>query len=598
MMKKLIACLLLAALLLSLLPAALAAQETKITYTGTVKEGSLHLRKTPSATGKVLNTYKKGTQVDILENDGTWCKVQIGKRTGYMMASYLEIKANYPHVGWGATKDDGTVINVRSEESAGASILYKAMSGGVFEVTGESKDWYQVRVGDQFGYLEKSALTVTDGEFALGFSAKADQNSVTVARMHSALREIGSPMTMSRAEGDFTFSITYPDLGIEAADSEISRWTQQIRMLFETDLRQNHPGSQGSLTVEYQALKINSRYESVTLMGEYKVGSLSAEAFLTLNIDAQEGALIPTASLFARNTPWALFCLESGISSLMSTPTDGYAGKPAADWLQYAALGRTGLEFYLPAGRYVPAALGSRKVDVTYFQLADCLGLDDAFMAQYRRVIDPAKPMLALTFDDGPSEETDKIVSVLAQYNARATFCVIGNKVESFSDVLKRTVAHGNEIASHTWTHPHLDQLSVASIRSQLSRTSAIVQEVSGFEIKALRPPYGAVNKNVRNVCKDQGLFIITWNIDTLDWKNRNTNKTYNAIVKGAKNGNIILMHDLYSTTAAAVEKAVPVLVEKGFQLVTVSELLAYHKDGIKTGTVYSNLDPKNMKTE
>lgn len=581
-----------AALLTALIPSALAAVGTQISYTGTVNTASLHLRKTPSATGKVLNTYKQGTQVQILENDGTWCKVQVGKRTGYMMAAYLDIKANYPHIGWGKTSNDGTVLNVRTDADASSTILYKAMSGGMFELIAEKGDWYEVRVGEIFGYLPKTAVTKADGDFALGFSSEADRESVTVNQLHSAIREVGSPMTMRHEEGDFTYVITYPDLGIEPADAAIYRWVQDIHALFEEDWKQHHTGTPATLTVEYQALKINARYQSVVLMGEYKVGSLSTETVLTLNIDAEAGTLIPSTQLFSANASWVNFCLESGISALMSTPTDGYNGKPSPD---YAVLGRNGIEVYLPAGLYLPASLGTRKVDITYYQLADCLGLDEHFLAQYKRVIDPSKPMIALTFDDGPSEQTDRITKVLAQYNARATFCVIGNKVDSFADVLKRTVAYGNEIASHTWAHPKLTTLGVKSIKSQLSRTSEAVKAISGYEIKALRPPYGAVNKNVRSVCKDQGLFIITWNIDTLDWDTRNTNKTYRAIIKGAKNGNIILMHDLYATTASAVEKAVPELVEKGFQLVTVSELLSYYKDGVKAGTVYSNVDEKHM---
>lgn len=593
MMKRLIAWLLLGILALSLLPAASAEE---ISYTGTVKESSLHLRKTPSATGKVINSYKKGTKVDVLENDGTWCKVQIGKRTGYMMSAHLDIQANYPHIGWGKTKDDGTVLNLRKEAKASSDVVFKAMSGGTYELISESGKWYRVRAGKVFGYLEKSAVTPIQGNFTLGFSSQADRDSVTVTQLRTAAREIGNPMTRSQEKGDFTYEISYPDLGNEAADQKITQWIDGLQTLFEKDLKKNHAGSKGHLTVEYQAVKIGTQYENVTLMGLYTVGDFSTETFLVLNIDAKSGKILTPEKLFGKNRSWALFCLESGISSLMTTPTDGYTGKPEQDWLKYAAMTSYGVEVYLPAGLYVPASLGSRKVLLTYYQLADCLGLSDSFLAAYKRVIDPSKPMLALTFDDGPSEETDKIVKVLAQYNARATFCVIGNKVESFAAVLKRTLAGGNEIACHTWSHPKLTTKSLGVIKSQIVKTNEAVKEVAGYTIKVLRPPYGAINKNVRSACKENDMIIATWNIDTLDWKNRNTNKTYRAVIKGAKNGNIILMHDLYSTTAAAAEKAIPELIEKGFQLVTVSELMSFHKDGIKPGNVYTGLDPKNMK--
>ena len=597
MIKKLTAWLLLAILLCSLLPAAQAA-ERKISYTGTVKESSLHLRKAPSIDGKVINTYKKGTKVEILENDGAWCKVRVGKRTGYMMTAHLDIQADYPHLGWGKTENNGKILNIRSKADAASGILWKGMSGATFELVSESGSWYEVRVGERFGYLEKAQVKKTDGSFAVGFSSAGGEGRLNAAFFSRASREVGSPMTAHRTEGGLTVTFSYPDLGLNAADKKIDAWLEQVRTACQEDFSRNHADRQGALTVEYQALKIGKQYESVVLMAEYTVDGLSAESVLTLNIDRTAGKVLSGAKLFDSDSrKKALFCLESGVTSLMSGPTEGYTGKPDSGWLQYACLGKNGVEVYLPAGLYLPVSLGSRQVNLTYYQLADCLALNSDFLAAYKRVIDPNKPMLALTFDDGPSEQTDRIVNILAQYNARATFCVIGSKVEGFSDVLMRTAAQGNEIASHTWSHPKLTEKSASTIRSQLTRTNKAIKDITGLDVRVLRPPYGAVNKNVRSACKDNGMVIATWNIDTLDWKSRNTNKVYKKIMNGAKNGNIILMHDLYATTAAAVEKAVPLLVEKGFQLVTVSELLSYHKDGVKPGTVYSSLDEKNMKT-
>ena len=204
--------------------------------------------------------------------------------------------------------------------------------------------------------------------------------------------------------------------------------------------------------------------------------------------------------------------------------------------------------------------------------------------------------MIALTFDDGPSEQTAKILDVLAQYDARATFCIQGQNVAAYGDTIKRAIAQGNEIASHTWNHKKLTELSASAVRSQLTRTNDAVRELTGgYEIKVLRPPYGSTNKTVRTICKELGMVIAHWQVDTLDWRTRSTSKTYRAIMKGAKNGAIVLCHDLYSSTAAAIEKAVPELVAQGYQLVTVSELLSFHKDGAQPGTVYAYLDPENI---
>ena len=135
-MKRVWVWLLAAMLFCLLLP--IVGQAEEITYTGVVNTKSLHLRKEPNASAKVLNTYARGKEVTILENDGTWCLVQIGtKTTGYMMTKYLDIKPSYEHLGWGRTAADGTVLNLRSGAGSGASVVYKTMSGAAVELIQE-----------------------------------------------------------------------------------------------------------------------------------------------------------------------------------------------------------------------------------------------------------------------------------------------------------------------------------------------------------------------------------------------------------------------------------------------------------------------------
>lgn len=585
------------ALILLLGAVSWAAAEEEIMYTGTVTGGSLHLRKEPSSSGKVINTYKAGTKVEILENDGTWCRVRVGKNTGYMMTQYLTIEANYPHIGWGRTPDDGTVLNLRAAADGASRVVYKALSGCVLEMVEDAGDWVRVRAGTAFGYVEKSRLTVLSGDYTP--TPTAPQEGLTARSLRTAAREVGSTRGMERAEGDFTYSVNYPALDVPAADSAMSSWVQEMIRLFEADHQANHAGEQGHLTVEYQAQKVDERYQSVLLMALYEVGGFEVNAVKAVNVDIQTGQLLAgEKDLFTRDASWPLFCLESAVSRLMNAPSDGYSGKPDASWLRWAVFTREGVQVYLPAGLFLPLSLGTCRLELRYQQVGECMGLSSDWIASRIRIIDPSKPMIALTFDDGPSEETDRILQVLAEYNARATFCVIGNKVETYGDVIKRTIAGGNEIACHTWSHPKLINLSAASIKSQIERTnSAVSAIVPGYQVKVLRPPYGSVNKNVRTVCAELNMVIAHWQVDTLDWSTRSTSKTYRAIMKGATNGVIILCHDLYSTTAAAAEQAIPELVNKGYQLVTVSELLSFHKDGAVPGTVYSRVDPENIVT-
>lgn len=608
-MKRIVALLAALALLGGLFSAA-AAEEEKISYTGTVVGGSLHLREAPSSDGKIITTYKKGTKVEILENDGTWCRVQVGKNTGYMMAQYLDIKANYTHVGWVRTQRNGRVLNVRAAADPHAAVVYKTMGGAAFETVAEEKEgWYKVRVGDGFGYLPAAGTEPLDGDYLPDITPPAE-GEITPESLRTAPREVGSAATVSFSEGDFTYAVTYPSLpGWDHANGEISYWAQETLRLFQEDHAENHAGEKASYTVEYQSVRADGRYFSVLLLGRYRVGDLYVDTAYALNFDEgtpeeEAGAreLPRMDDMVTQEQPRALFCLESDLSALLPAPACGYDGKPDLSCLQYAVLGKEGIEAVLPAGQYLPGALGTRKMTVLYDQIADCLDpdcLDAGFIADHRRKIDPTKPMIALTFDDGPSEETDRILRVLTRCGGRATFCVIGNKLELYPDVVKRTIAQGSEIATHTWSHPHLDRISSSAARSQITRSIDAIRELTGgYEVRVLRAPYGRVTAAVRSLCREKGLLIAKWEVDTEDWQTRNADKTYKAVMRGAKNGVIVLCHDIYETTATAMERAIPELTAQGYQLVTVSELLSFHKDGAQPGKVYTRLDPENIRTD
>lgn len=204
------------------------------------------------------------------------------------------------------------------------------------------------------------------------------------------------------------------------------------------------------------------------------------------------------------------------------------------------------------------------------------------------RRIDKKKPMVALTYDDGPSSNTSTILDVLEENDAVATFFVVGERLEEFPDTVKRQVELGNEIGNHTWGHKYLSTLSKKQMKSQINKTIKKLEEMTGYTSTITRPPGGFVNDEVKETV---GQPLIMWNVDTLDWKTRNTKKTVDAVFKDLDDGDIILMHDLYETTAEATKKIVPRLIKKGYQLVTVSELAECHH-GMSPGDVVYSLKP------
>ena len=193
---------------------------------------------------------------------------------------------------------------------------------------------------------------------------------------------------------------------------------------------------------------------------------------------------------------------------------------------------------------------------------------------------------VALTYDDGPSKYTNKILDCLSGFGAKATFFVVGNRVNSYADTLLRAHTLGMEIGNHTMTHPKLTSISSASIASEINSVSNAVESITGKRPSLVRPPYGSYTQSVINTA---GSPFILWSIDTLDWKTRNAQSTVNAILSKVKDGDIILMHDLYLPTAEATEIIVPKLIDMGFDLVTVSEL-AERKGITLTQKAYSRI--------
>ena len=190
---------------------------------------------------------------------------------------------------------------------------------------------------------------------------------------------------------------------------------------------------------------------------------------------------------------------------------------------------------------------------------------------------------VALTFDDGPSRANDgKILETLQKYGAHATFFVLGDRARVDGDILQMYLAAGCEIGSHSWNHP---QLKWNKVERQLSKTNKMVSNLTGgYQIRLLRPPYGSISKTMR---KKLDMPMILWSLDTLDWKTRNTKKIFREVRKEVKDGDIILMHDIYSTTADAVEKVVPWLQNKGYDVLTVSELMERKGKNIENGSAY-----------
>lgn len=235
---------------------------------------------------------------------------------------------------------------------------------------------------------------------------------------------------------------------------------------------------------------------------------------------------------------------------------------------------------------------------IEYNKAAEDVRSSGQFMTYYRfhsfgssnpSAIDENAPMIALTFDDGPNPTyTTRILDTLKANYSHATFFVVGDNSEKYQDTLKEIALAGCEIGNHTYSHANLTSISDAKVEEELDKVDRAVKKATGENTTVIRPPYGAYDDDLLELLDKP---VILWDLDTEDWDSRNAQKIVDNIMDTVKDGDIILMHDIYDSTAEAVEILVPKLKEQGYQIVTVSELAKYKGRPLELNKAYGGFE-------
>lgn len=204
---------------------------------------------------------------------------------------------------------------------------------------------------------------------------------------------------------------------------------------------------------------------------------------------------------------------------------------------------------------------------------------------------DATRKLIAITFDDGPRRSTTtRLLDGLAQRGAKATFFLVGKNVEVNKDVVQRMEQEGHQVGVHTYDHEkRLTGLSHADFSAQVDRTRNLLTDILGHNDFVLRPPYGMTDAGVK---KWAGAPIIIWSIDPEDWKDQNADREVAFILKEAKDGDIILMHDIFDASVEAALRVVDALHEQGYLFVTIDELFAERHIELESGKSYWNAYP------
>lgn len=185
---------------------------------------------------------------------------------------------------------------------------------------------------------------------------------------------------------------------------------------------------------------------------------------------------------------------------------------------------------------------------------------------------------IAITFDDGPHPKyTAEILAILAEYNVKATFFQVGQNVMDHPEIARQVRREGHEIGNHTYTHPKLSALAEMALARELEQTADTLQAITGGTPYLFRPPEGVVNKQILSLAAQMEYQPVLWSVDTRDWAHTPSDRIVQHVLSSVQDGDIILFHDYVvgdSPTPAALRALLPILLARGFQPVTISELL------------------------
>jgi peptidoglycan/xylan/chitin deacetylase (PgdA/CDA1 family) len=194
---------------------------------------------------------------------------------------------------------------------------------------------------------------------------------------------------------------------------------------------------------------------------------------------------------------------------------------------------------------------------------------------------------VALTFDDGPGPDTERLLDMLAEADAKATFFIVGPQAAQFPASLLREAEDGHEVGNHTQHHLQLTAEPGGTVHRELEGTSRIIEGILGFRPTLFRPPYGATDKKVEREAGKGDMSVIMWSVDTDDWRHKNSDIVARRAIRGLHEGAIILMHDIHPTTVDAVPRILKAAKRKGLTLATVTDVLTGLGEKPKPGRTY-----------
>ena len=449
---------------------------------------------------------------------------------------------------------------------------------------------------------------------------------------YHAVIEYGTPEIIKHNNGPLFTYIRYPQAG-NSTDEAILNWANSLynEKLMEFQAVYNDDSfTIGEINVHFDSYLIDNRYAGVLQNGEfsYSLSMTPEEVVKIFNIDLSSFTFLESGDILDFSQSESIVSLLYDRTITEYPAAAPYLGHINENWLSQLVIGNNGIIVVLERYKYLPDTFPTLTVTLPYDELDsillirnepalettptpdvspspspsptpdhshdDPLDPDDPDSQPEpppddprQGAFDPSKPMIALSFDDGPGIYTDQFLDLFEQYGIRATFCTIGNLVNTQKDALARAVEMGCEVVGHSWDHKNLAKLDADDVRRQITDTSNAIEAVTGTTVQMFRPPYGEVSQTMRDVSADLGFVLVNWSVDPEDWNTKDPDEVYLKVMEAVKNGSIILSHEIYKSTLTAYKRLIPDLISQGYQFVTVTELLRYNHGMLTPGHVY-----------
>ncbi len=456
-------------------------------------------------------------------------------------------------------------------------------------------------------------------------------------RPQAGFREVGELKSLRASSAHSAYAVHYPFFNNSAVDAQIDAVTAGLIAHFNEEYAAYHEETQATMAVNYESYLYCGRVISVYFRVDVRDASANRSAIRTYVFDldsgkeifAEDGVLLKGEYLSAFSQAVKQY-LAADAKYEEALKDEAFIGRTEAkdENFRLFYIDESGLVLLFEKGTAAPARFGVIAVSIPLEQIRDFLMIypADATDGPDRNTpgpentvtprptpevtptptptaapptmnpdVDPSRPVIAFTFDDGPDPDkssskapykscTDELLNILKENGARASFFVLGECVSWSPEKIRRAAEEGNEICNHTYHHKNLKKLTEEEIRKEIEDTNALIEKYTGKKAPYVRLPGGGYNDTVLAAVDYP---IVHWSVDTKDWDWKDKDKIIAEVKGKVKDGDIVLFHDIYPSTVEACRELIPALIAEGFQLVTVSELMAAREVDIEPGRIY-----------